>query len=66
MEPKANLSKIRVDTYFHDSTHAQFENAHARKQELRNEGYRVKVVKNTYGEFDVLKKHIKLIDCKGS
>jgi len=53
---------IRADIYLMDSTTLVYSTAHKRKEELRNDGWRVKIRKNTDGIFQVWKKHVVVMD----
>jgi len=58
------LGNVRCDTYQLIKTEDSFEVAHEIKDKLRYKGYRVKIVKNAYGEYEIYVKNITLIDKK--
>lgn len=54
---------IRSDTYFMESrTYDSYPRAKKRKLKLREEGWRVKIAKGPEGEYQVFKKHVRLMD----
>lgn len=58
------LGNTRSDTYQLIKSEESFESAHEIKEKLRYKGYRVKIVKNSYGIYEIYVKNITLIDKK--